>query len=147
MADLWKNEAPFVDAFIGPVFSVVCEPTGLLAARWNLPMISWGCSSSKLSDKTRYPTFARTKTYGRTNPTNTSLAMAAVMKHFKWKIAFIFYSTEDVWTGLALKVISEFKALGMVARKRVFSPNQPESYEKILKEVRNKSRGRNIILS
>ena len=53
----WQ-EVPDVDGFIGPVCSVGCEPVALLAAAWNVPVISFSCSSSSLSDMDQYPTFA-----------------------------------------------------------------------------------------
>ena len=62
-ADLHYNDK--VDAYIGPHCSDSCAPAGFLAAFYNKPMISHACSASKLSNKDLYPTFARTKVYGR----------------------------------------------------------------------------------
>ncbi|XP_031553753.1 guanylate cyclase 32E-like [Actinia tenebrosa] len=140
MVDLWKNENLLVDAFIGPVFSVICEPCGLLAERLNLPMISWGCSSQRLSNKNLYPTFARTKTYGRTNLLNTSRAMASVLRHFKWKRVSLFHSSESVWTDLALKMNSELERSDIKANKLMFSPFLPQTYDCLLKDAREKAR-------
>ena len=55
-------------AIIGPVCSEGCIPAGLVANYENSPIISYGCSSSSLSDPEKYPTFARTKPYARTAP-------------------------------------------------------------------------------
>lgn len=55
-------------AIIGPVCSDGCIPAGLVANYENSPIISYGCSSSSLSDPINYPTFARTKPYARTTP-------------------------------------------------------------------------------
>ena len=55
-------------AIIGPVCSDGCIPAGLVANYENSPIISYGCSSSSLSDPYKYPTFARTKPYARTAP-------------------------------------------------------------------------------
>lgn len=55
-------------AIIGPSCSDGCIPVALLATFTNKPMISFGCSSGDLSDKSVYPTFARTKPYARTVP-------------------------------------------------------------------------------
>ena len=46
--------------FIGPGCSVGCLPVGLLAAAWNIPIVSYGCTNDLLSDKVAYPTFSRT---------------------------------------------------------------------------------------
>lgn len=141
MVDLWKNETSLVDAFIGPVFSVICEPCGLLAERLNLPMISWGCSSQRLSNKHLYPTFARTKTYGRTNPINTSHAMASVIRHFRWKRVGLFYSLDSVWTDLALETKRELEKSGIKTKKMIFSSKLPQNHESLLKQAREKARG------
>lgn len=57
--DFWRYQDP-LHVIIGGACSIVCEPVGLLAAVWEIPMVSWGCSSHILSDKKEYPTFART---------------------------------------------------------------------------------------
>ncbi|XP_070553696.1 atrial natriuretic peptide receptor 1-like [Ptychodera flava] len=49
-----------VVGLIGPACSTAAEAAGLLASQWNVPMISYLASSSKLSDKSVYDTFART---------------------------------------------------------------------------------------
>ena len=56
--DIW-NSVPDLDGFISDGCSVVCQPMSLLAAAWKIPVISWGCTSASLSDKTIYPTFTR----------------------------------------------------------------------------------------
>ena len=45
--------------YIGGGCSVVCEPVALISAEFNLPHVSWGCTSEALSNKYNYPTFAR----------------------------------------------------------------------------------------
>ena len=48
-------EAP-VDAVIGPDCSLACESTAHITALRGIPHVSYSCSSSKLSDKTEFPT-------------------------------------------------------------------------------------------
>ena len=36
---------PKVDAFIGPGCSIICEPGGHLVKEWNIPMVSFICTS------------------------------------------------------------------------------------------------------
>ena len=43
-----------VHAVIGPGCSSACEVTNYLAAGQGLPQISWGCTASSLSDKSKY---------------------------------------------------------------------------------------------
>ena len=49
-----------VDGLVGAACSTVCQPVGLLAASWNIPMVSYFCGSESLADKETYPTFTRT---------------------------------------------------------------------------------------
>ena len=56
--EAWSETAD-LDGFLGFHCSVVCQPVGLLAASWNIPMVSYFCSSGALSDKEIYPTFTR----------------------------------------------------------------------------------------
>ena len=37
----------------------MCQPVSLLAAAWDVPVVSFSCASSLLSDKSVYPTFSR----------------------------------------------------------------------------------------
>ena len=57
--DAWSEIAD-LDGLVGFACSIVCQPVALLAAAWNIPMVSFLCSSSLLSDKEVYPTFTRT---------------------------------------------------------------------------------------
>ena len=57
--DIW-SEVEDLDGIIGAGCSVVCKPVSLMAATWNLPMVSYYCASSVLSNSNLYPTFSRT---------------------------------------------------------------------------------------
>ena len=48
-----------LDGIIGPTCSTVCLNIGLVAAAWNIPMVSPTCQVETLSDKDIYPTFTR----------------------------------------------------------------------------------------
>ena len=95
-----------VDAIIGDGCDIICEPAAILAASWNLPMVSWGCESSKLSEKSMYQTFART--VGSFSKMGD--LFLSVFRYFKWKSIGILASTESIWqlamTGL-MKVFLE----------------------------------------
>ena len=58
LIDVWRDNQD-LDVIIGDACSTVCYPTSLLASVWNVPIISWGCTSEILSDKSAYPTFSR----------------------------------------------------------------------------------------
>ena len=57
--DAWSEIAD-LDGLVVFTCSIVCQPVALLAAAWNIPIVSYLCSSSLLSDKEVYPTFTRT---------------------------------------------------------------------------------------
>lgn len=55
MCHLWSEG---VYAFLGP--EIYCGVAARLSAAWNIPMISYKCANHEVSNKTLYPTFART---------------------------------------------------------------------------------------
>ncbi|GFQ98178.1 guanylate cyclase 32E [Trichonephila clavata] len=67
-----------VVAFIGPDHSCVSE--ALVAAAWNMPMITYKCSDSKVSEKMIFPTFARTLPPS----SKVSKSLISLLKHFTW---------------------------------------------------------------
>ncbi len=64
--DMWVS-VDHLDGIIGGMCSVVCQPVSLLAAAWNIPVVSPTCSSPTLSDKSTYPTFSRVDGPGTVN--------------------------------------------------------------------------------
>ena len=54
----WSNTED-IDGIIGTTCSSPCANVGLLAAAWNIPMVSPTCQSDLLSNKNLYPTFTR----------------------------------------------------------------------------------------
>ncbi|VDK69925.1 unnamed protein product [Onchocerca ochengi] len=71
--------------FIGPEMN--CRTEATMAAAQNLPILSYKCKDEMMSDKSKYPTFARTV------PTETEItaALIALLKHFKWRKFSIIY--------------------------------------------------------
>ena len=53
------SDAEDLDGIIGPTCSGVCVNIGLLAAAWNIPMVSPTCMIDLMSNKNIYPTFTR----------------------------------------------------------------------------------------
>ncbi|KAL9957701.1 hypothetical protein ACROYT_G034630 [Oculina patagonica] len=97
LVDYYTVESPKVDVYIGPGCSVACVPGAYIAAHWNIPMISWGCTASVLSDKTLYPYFVRTA------GTFTGLGelLRAFLEQYKWDRIGIMASTETVFSEIA----------------------------------------------
>ena len=97
LVDYYTIENPKVDVFIGPGCSVGCVPGAYIAAHWNIPMVSWGCTATVLSDKTLYPYFVRT--------TGTFAGLGgllrAILAKFKWDRIAIMSSTETAFSAAA----------------------------------------------
>ncbi|XP_044753135.1 guanylate cyclase 32E-like [Coccinella septempunctata] len=81
-ADLWKMN---VSGYIGP--QETCEHEAFLASAFNLPMISYYCIHHATSDKSKFPTFART----RPPDTQISKSVASVLLAFKWTHVILLY--------------------------------------------------------
>ncbi|VDM21098.1 unnamed protein product [Wuchereria bancrofti] len=71
--------------FIGPEMN--CRTEATMAAAQNLPILSYKCKDEMMSDKSKYPTFARTV------PTETEItaALIALFKHFEWRKFSVIY--------------------------------------------------------
>ncbi|XP_052831709.1 receptor-type guanylate cyclase Gyc76C-like [Octopus bimaculoides] len=75
MCHSWTDE---VYAFFGP--ETYCGVAARLAAAWNTPMISYKCATHEVSNKTIYPTFARTFP-----PANqVTKFIVSLLKHHNW---------------------------------------------------------------
>ncbi|KAK3705058.1 hypothetical protein QZH41_009322, partial [Actinostola sp. cb2023] len=102
--NLWAAKRRNVDAFIGGGCNHVCEYISLLAGKWNLPVVSWGCMSNHLSNRVTFPTFART-----VGPyTKMEKLLKRLMENFQWKRVAIIASTDDIWQIAANMVKIEF---------------------------------------
>ncbi|RDD47547.1 Retinal guanylyl cyclase 2 [Trichoplax sp. H2] len=100
MANLWRNKQQPVRSFVGPACSVGCEPGGILAAAWNVPMISWGCASPSLSDKKKFATFTRTS--GPYSAVGKLIQL--LVKHYNWTRVGLLTSLENAWQVVAIAI-------------------------------------------
>ena len=105
--DMWASVQD-LDAIIGDGCSNVCQPVSLLAAAWGIPMISWGCTSPSLSDKSMYPVFSRVE--------GTWLSLAPVFNAlsdvFNWTTIAVLSTTEEIWTLTAKAVVHKLESDG-----------------------------------
>ncbi|KAK2155393.1 hypothetical protein LSH36_241g02011 [Paralvinella palmiformis] len=85
------------DAIIGPGCDVECTTLALLASQADVPMISYGCGASVLSDKNRFPTFSRTL------PPDVDMSpfLTKVIQHFGWRNVIIIKSADTNWMHAA----------------------------------------------
>lgn len=79
-----------ISVYIGP--QETCVHEGRIAASFNLPMISYFCAADDVSDKVKYPTFARTKP----TASQISASVVCILKKFNWKkVTFIHTANEE----------------------------------------------------
>ena len=86
-----------VDAFIGGGCTG-CEIIARNAGAFNLPMVSHMCYEPELSDKTKYPTFARTEPIGR----QLTPAIKELLRHFHWEMFALVVEDSTRYAGLGL---------------------------------------------
>ena len=147
LADYYTVESPKVDVYIGPGCSAGCIPGAYLAAHWNIPMISWGCTASVLSDKTLYPYFVRTAgTY-----TGFGDLMRALLTQYSWDRAGIMASTETVYSeiGNTVKVSLEKDGKFSVPFFGSFDPGATDvsKLKSMLRSMATKARGKSTSVS
>ena len=145
--DLWSHFNTRPSAIIGGGCSIVCEPVALLAAAWNVPFISYGCTSHSLSNKFNYPTFSRSV------GTWLSLAplYARVVGHFGWERVAVVTTTRIVLQLTANSIKLELENIGVtvfyftfqevydgdkIDEERVLKQNE------IIRRIKEVSRGR-----
>ncbi|KAH3826173.1 hypothetical protein DPMN_128069 [Dreissena polymorpha] len=84
---------PHVNAYIGPACDAVCLPAGLLAAKWDKPMISYSCSSRTLNNHAAYKTFARTTAIY----VDMLNFLVDILHHFKWDRVTLVEGSDSLW--------------------------------------------------
>ncbi|XP_071950714.1 atrial natriuretic peptide receptor 3-like [Antedon mediterranea] len=120
VVDLWSHGLVLhLHGFIGAGCDSVCEPSGLLTAAWDLPMISWGCTSSSMSNKLNYPTFVRTVgPYFRCAP-----MIVELFHRFEWSRAAIITSSEHSWQLTSSEVRTSLEDAGVeISQYSSFEP-------------------------
>ncbi|KAJ9587019.1 hypothetical protein L9F63_019384, partial [Diploptera punctata] len=109
-ADLWTTHN--ISAYIGPQETCVTEAR--MAAAFNLPMISYFCMDYETSDKSRFPTFART----RPPDTQISKSVVSLLLSFNWtQVTFLYLnSTDSEFRKIGSTILAALKAAGITVR-------------------------------
>lgn len=99
-------------AFIGPDHT--CDSEALVAAAWNLPMITYNCRDQKVSNKKIYPTFARTIPPSKM----VCKSLVALLQHFKWNkfVLIVSNSTMDLQAEESLKLLIRNRSIEIIKR-------------------------------
>ncbi|XP_017785068.1 PREDICTED: guanylate cyclase 32E [Nicrophorus vespilloides] len=126
-------------AFIGP--DDTCSSEALVAAAWNLPMISYKCSDTKVSDKRVFYTFARTLP----PLSKISKSVVALLIAFKWQ-RFVVVSGQHPASGSevpeAIKELSEAHGLVVTDTKHYsdYIPRHIDQMDLIVEDTYKRTR-------
>uniref|UniRef100_A0A8D8RBI4 Guanylate cyclase n=1 Tax=Cacopsylla melanoneura TaxID=428564 RepID=A0A8D8RBI4_9HEMI len=107
-ASLWTRN---VSAYIGP--QETCTHEGRMAAAFDIVMISYFCTDYETSDKTFFPTFART----RPPISQISKSVAAVLLAFQWsQVAFFYLNSPEYaeFGKIASSIIGVLENVGIL---------------------------------
>ncbi|XP_041371531.1 atrial natriuretic peptide receptor 3-like [Gigantopelta aegis] len=97
----------------GPSCDDVCESVGLLASRWHLPVISFGCWSDILSNRDEFATLLRTTgSFGE-----IGTFVRNIMKFFSWKRVTLVTGPQAAWLSAVVNISIDFRNVGIVARR------------------------------
>uniref|UniRef100_A0A0N5CAT4 Guanylate cyclase n=1 Tax=Strongyloides papillosus TaxID=174720 RepID=A0A0N5CAT4_STREA len=141
--DHWKSG---VSAFIGP--EINCKAEAQMAAAQNLPIIAYKCKDEVVSNKDKYPTFARTV------PAESAIAktVIATLKQMKWKKVAIVYEEASIYSKLvdSIKLIMEqqnrhlkinkYEILSVNTVPSPFSEFNENKFDQIVDETKDFSR-------
>ncbi|PFX31871.1 Atrial natriuretic peptide receptor 1 [Stylophora pistillata] len=132
-----------VQVFIGPGNETYCATSARVAAAWNLPIISYFCNEDVVSDKSLYPTFARTR------PPNSQLSKSilAVLRKFSWARVAIIYCdgscfSQQRWdkTKEDMKTYFEENDIEVTYEVQMPQEHQQERFDQVLEEIKVKAR-------
>ena len=137
LMDTWKIHKD-LDVIIGDGCSRICRPVSLLAAVWNIPVISYGCQMPSLSNKTIYPTFSRVTAPG----SSYVRALAEMVLIFGWKRVAVLNSPHEIHNQYSLEFANALQPHNVkVFRYKTYEiadrgQLNPETYDKILNNLK-----------
>ena len=133
-----------IDAYVGPLCSEACISAGMISTYKSVPMISYGCSNLKLSDKIEYPFFARTKPFARSSQLWTPKTFVTLCRSFNWNTVCLIDRVHEIYTPLTDAMIQEFQDTNITINKRESYYTEDTSftgYKTILERMKDRCRG------
>ncbi|XP_041371526.1 atrial natriuretic peptide receptor 3-like [Gigantopelta aegis] len=115
-----RNASNAIHAVIGPSCDNVCESVGLLASRWRIPVISFGCWSDELTNREDYGTLVRTT--GSFN--EIGVFFMSIMQVYRWKRVTLVTGLQAAWMKAVASLTLEFMNVGMVVRRMVLETSK-----------------------
>ena len=149
---LYSDYVGKIHGIIGEGCSSACQTVGLLGASWNVPVVSYSCLLSTLSNKMVYPTFARVG--GSTNMTNPIIKY--VVEYFNWTRIAIVSDTSSVNTIAADSYASVLQSSGNIVYRytinTVFDTGDVivpyiVPFLRMLNDIKEKARGTHLMNS
>ncbi|XP_052127251.1 guanylate cyclase 32E-like, partial [Frankliniella occidentalis] len=121
-------------AFIGP--DDTCGPEALVAAAWNLPVISYNCADARMSDKRVYHTFARTLPPA----SKVSKSVVALLRAFGWGTFVVVAGKQPAWSTGVKDAIEELArthgfAISDICEFSDYIPRHIEEMESIVEKT------------
>ncbi|KAL5268537.1 hypothetical protein ACHWQZ_G002422 [Mnemiopsis leidyi] len=90
---------------IGPACTTACLPVSLMAKEYDVPVISYACSGTALSDNETYPNFARTSE----TLSGASKLLMRVFGRWSFKLYSIMTTTEKINVDLAIDFVEQMR--------------------------------------
>ena len=137
LIDIWRDNQD-LDVIIGDACSEVCYPASLLASVWNIPIISWSCTSQALSDKTVHPTFSRLM-----RPSFDTVKMVKdLVIMFGWKRIGILSDHFSVYKEQSRKLYSDLQLINItVFYYNIISiEKKTDNLKKVMKSIKEEVR-------
>lgn len=130
-----------VAAIIGP--ACLCNTSARIAASFDLPMISYLCSSPELLNKELYSTFVRTYT----QTTKLAESVWLLLKEFNWYKVGIAFERLPPWSNRKDDIVKFLKMRGVEIRIEREIPdevqereNQPAKIRQLMEEMKPQAR-------
>lgn len=130
-----------VAAIIGP--ACLCNTSARIAASFDLPMISYLCSSPELLNKELYSTFVRTYT----QTTKLAESVWLLLKEFNWYKVGIAFEQLPPWSNRKDVIVKFLKMRGVEIRIEREIPdevqereNQPAKIRQLMEEMKPQAR-------
>ncbi|CAG7718784.1 unnamed protein product [Allacma fusca] len=125
-----------VAAFFGPEVSCAVEAT--VAAAWNRTMISYRCADGDVSDKKKFPTFARTEA----PDTQVVKFVQSLLFNYNWKRFTILVEKNLRFTTVAnaLEKIAEKCMCNMTVNEKIELSNPVPNWFEVIQKTKNKTR-------
>lgn len=124
-----------VAAFFGP--EIACNVEATVAAAWNRTMISYRCPDGTVSDKSKFPTFARTEA----PDTQIVKSVLSVLYNYHWNRFSIIVETQSTQYNTVAKSLENFAESNgyVVTNVTHITDGAPKWYE-IITGTMNKTR-------